>query len=1013
MGRARNVGVWTQRIAVAAVVALVVGLAVRVGSSSSQSLDFRDPLIWLVSTTTGQVVQADAGSGEVTARVSVGSGGDSLDIVQHGPDALVLNRTTGEVMRVSGSQLAVAERSPVTVDPGSQLLGRNGAARVVTGSSVIPVDPRNAAVGDAVEVPALRTPVLDDDGALWGIDPENHVLVVTDAVGEVRLPTETRPFALVDAGGAAQLLDGAGPTLVALESADSGLGDERCVGGDVGPGVAVGGSVDAGHTAVMVDGAAGVVRMNDLVEGRCTSATLEGFAGATFGAAVESGGLVYVPVLSTGEVVVVRVAEGTVVSHYSVTGPDRPFELTVKDGTVWFDEPNGSHAGVLGPEGLLAAVDKYDEVAVSGAQEGGQPSTPPDATGGQGPDDGVGTGQPQVGPGQPGAQPGDGNSDAGGGDPRSVGSNGSAEGPVEDVDLTGLVADFTFSKRVVEVGEEVRFVDRSQGGPVSWTWEFGDGSFATGPEASHSWDEVGAYRVTLRIEGETGTAAASATIEVIDENTRSRPNADFRYSASRVEVGQPVTFTDRSTGNATELRWDFGDGSAATGASVQHAWTKPGTYKVALTATNALGSDTSPPATITVFDRVEAPTAAIAASTTAASVNQTVQFTSRSTGNPTELQWDFDDGTSARGERVSHAWTSPGTYDVRLRVSNSAGSDEATVRVVVDERVVAPEARIVASTTMAEEGQPVRFTSVSINNPTRLVWEFGDGATDSGASVTHAFARAGRYTVTLRASNSAGEDDDTLTIVVVADVPAPVAAFGTTPDGPLTAGTPIQFTDQSTGGVPTSWSWDFGDGTAPSSLRNPTHVFAEPGRYEIRLVVENSGGRDEVRRSVEVRPPAPLPDFTFSPATPNAGQEVQFTDTSRNVSSDATWLWEFGDGGRSTDRNPRHTFTERGTFTVKLTVTNAAGPVSTSKAVAVNPRAPIARFRFTPGSNVTTATSVRFDYVAVPGSGEPDTLTWDFKDGTPTQTGRSVTHTFARAGTFDVTLTAVNQGGRS
>jgi PKD repeat protein len=750
-----------------------------------------------------------------------------------------------------------------------------------------------------------------------------------------------------------------------------------------------------------------------LIDGRCTSAEMEGYAGATFGASVESGGLVYVPVLSTGEVVVVRVAEGTVVGHYPVTAVDRPFELTVKDGTVWFNEPDGATAGVLGPDGIVASVDKYDELAVSGAIEGGQPTTPPDATSGDGTTDGTGSGgPPQVGQGRPGPQSGEGNSDAGGGDSRSVGSNGGADGPVEDVDLSGLVADFTFSKRVVEVGEKVRFVDRSQGGPVSWTWEFGDGSFATGPEAEHSWDAVGAYRVTLRIEGETGTAAASATIEVVDENTRSRPNADFRYSASRVEVGEAVTFTDRTTGNATELRWDFGDGSIAAGSTVQHAWTKPGTYKVALTATNALGSDTSPPATITVFDAVEVPTAVIAAGSTAASVNQTVQFTSRSTGNPTELQWTFGDGTSARGERVSHAWTSPGTYDVRLHVSNSAGADDATVRVVVDERVVAPEARLVASTTTAEEGQAIRFTSLSINNPTRLTWEFGDGDTDTGTTVTHAYAKAGRYTVTLKASNSAGDDEATTTVVIVADVPAPVAAFGTTPDGPLTAGTPIQFTDQSTGGAPTSWSWDFGDGTAPSALRNPTHVFAEQGRYDVRLTVENSGGRDEIRRTVDVRPPAPVPDFTFSPGTPNAGQEVQFTDTSRNVTGDTTWLWEFGDGGRSTDRNPRYTYRERGTFPVKLTVTNAAGPVSTTKSVAVNPRAPIARFTYTPGSNITTATSVRFDYVAVAGSGEPDTITWDFKDGTPTQTGRSVTHTFARSGTFNVTLTVVNQGGR-
>ena len=96
MGRARDVGVWTQRLAIGAVVVLVVGLAVRVGSTSREALSFRDPLVWLASTATGEVVQADAGSGEVTARVKVGNGNDSLAVIQHGHDALVLNRVHPE-----------------------------------------------------------------------------------------------------------------------------------------------------------------------------------------------------------------------------------------------------------------------------------------------------------------------------------------------------------------------------------------------------------------------------------------------------------------------------------------------------------------------------------------------------------------------------------------------------------------------------------------------------------------------------------------------------------------------------------------------------------------------------------------------------------------------------------------------------------------------------------------------------------------------------------------------------
>jgi hypothetical protein len=124
----------------------------------------------------------------------------------------------------------------------------------------------------------------------------------------------------------------------------------------------------------MVDSASGTVRMSDLAEDRCTSTVLDGHAGATFGPSVESGGFAYVPIFSTGEVVVIRVAEGTLVNRYLVTAADHPFELTVKDGTVWFNEPDGARAGVLGAEGVRT-VDKYNQqVEVSDETAGGQPA---------------------------------------------------------------------------------------------------------------------------------------------------------------------------------------------------------------------------------------------------------------------------------------------------------------------------------------------------------------------------------------------------------------------------------------------------------------------------------------------------------------------------------------------------------------------------------------------------------------------------------------------------------------
>jgi len=263
MGRARSFGVWTQRIGIAVVVALVVGFAVRVGSSSSQSLDFRDPLVWLVSAATGEVVQADSGSGEVTARVPAGNPADSMSILQHGPDAVLLNRTTGEIARVDGSTLQITQRTPVPADPESRLIGYGDVARLVTAAGVATVDPATATVGALTDIAGLRSTVVGDDGTVWGLDPNRRLTAVQDdSVVEVRMPETTRPFGLVAVDGSGYLLDGSGPTLRALDGSALDLGDDECVGGDVSTDTQLGAATEGSSVVVLADPVTRTVRMS-------------------------------------------------------------------------------------------------------------------------------------------------------------------------------------------------------------------------------------------------------------------------------------------------------------------------------------------------------------------------------------------------------------------------------------------------------------------------------------------------------------------------------------------------------------------------------------------------------------------------------------------------------------------------------------------------------------------------------------------------------------------------------
>ena len=74
----------------------------------------------------------------------------------------------------------------------------------------------------------------------------------------------------------------------------------------------------------------------------------------------------------------------------------------------------------------------------------------------------------------------------------------------------------------------------------------------------------------------------------------------------------------------------------------------------------------------------------------------------------------------------------------------------------------------------------------------------------------------------------------------------------------------VLFTDTSTGGVPTSWYWDFGDGIYSKNAANATHTFTKPGNYTVGLTVENAAGNSTATKPgyiVVTDPNAPVTDF--------------------------------------------------------------------------------------------------------------------------------------------------------
>ncbi|ALK06475.1 MAG: cell surface protein [Methanosarcina sp. 795] len=134
----------------------------------------------------------------------------------------------------------------------------------------------------------------------------------------------------------------------------------------------------------------------------------------------------------------------------------------------------------------------------------------------------------------------------------------------------------------------------------------------------------------------------------------------------------------------------------------------------------------------------------------------------------------------------------------------------------------------------------------------------------------------------------------------------------------------VLFIDTSTGGVPTSWIWDFGDEIYSKHAMNATHTFTKPGNYTISLTVGNEAGNSKVMKPnyIVVTNPFPVANFSINATHGYPPLSIQFTDLSQNATG---WCWDFGDGNNSTQRNPVHEYTDPGIYSVNLTASNENG----------------------------------------------------------------------------------------
>ena len=435
-----------------------------------------------------------------------------------------------------------------------------------------------------------------------------------------------------------------------------------------------------------------------------------------------------------------------------------------------------------------------------------------------------------------------------------------------------------------------------------------------------------------------------------------------------VLTGEIVSFDAGAShdpdGGIASYWWDFGDGRRVFGPTARHSFHEPGVYKVRLSVQDDTVFDTAADTdvvTVTVRDPVNQRPMARVGDSRFVSIGETVTFDgSASTDDDGRLLfylWDFGDGTGDDQPVVQHTYWEPGTYEVNLTVKDEReaenGQSVATTTITVipaDNRAPVLDFPALLTTTLHV---PVRFDASAANDRDGAIvsydWDFGDGASSSGAVVEHRYDAPGSYDGSLvLTDNGVPQPQQTridFSVVVSGRAnSAPKAIAGA--DVTATVGEEIAFDGSASvdsDGSILAYEWDFDDGHGATGMET-RHIYQFPGRYRVTLTVtddEAEALRLSAHDSLTVRvnaaensAPTAVVGVLGDDWTVTRGEIVRF-DGSQSSDADGnvmTYAWDFGDGGRSPDAKPVHAFHDIGTFNVRLVVTDDGDPVGSGEA---------------------------------------------------------------------------------
>lgn len=366
--------------------------------------------------------------------------------------------------------------------------------------------------------------------------------------------------------------------------------------------------------------------------------------------------------------------------------------------------------------------------------------------------------------------------------------------------------------------------------------------------------------------------------------------------------------------------------------------------------------------------------------------------------------WDFGNGNTSTQNSPSATYLSPGTFSIKLIVTNASGQKDSITKTV--HVFTPPTAQFTTPDTNGCAPLIAHLTDQSVPGEapiTNWAWDFGGPSAQIVPSPTVSYTNAGNWQVTLVVQDSNGCVDNEIKPNYIRTGTPVVASFSANPTSSCTAPQQVDFNNTSTGPVAQT-RWFFGDGgTGFGGFTSHTYA---AGNYTAKLVITSTlGCKDSTTIPINI---ATLPvSFTASDTVICAGVPVSFTDLSASANG---WSWNFGvTGGTSTQQNPTFTYTNAGTYTVSLTTTgtNCTGILTKTNYITVLSSPPAS---FTSPDTASCKAPLISNFTS--SSSGASSYDWDFGDG-QTATTANASHTYNQNGLYTVTFVAHYASGCS